>query len=188
MAVTEILNAHKNGLRLSTGDAIALYLDGDILEVARLAADDAARRHGDTVTFVIDRNINYTNICKVGCKFCAFYCDHENEKAYVLTPEEIFSKVEEALALGATQIMLQGGLNDRIKFDYYLDIVRGIKERFKITVHSFSPPEIAHMAELTGLGLREVLTRLQEAGLDSLPGGGAEILADRVRQEISPKK
>ena len=188
LSLIEIMDKLKKAGRLSTEDAITLFLDGDILEIAQLAADDANRRHGDTVTFVIDRNINYTNICKVGCKFCAFYCDHENEKAYILTTEEIFSKVEEAVSLGATQIMLQGGLNDQIPFDYYLEIVRGIKERFNITVHSFSPPEIAHMAELTGLSLHDVLIKLQEAGLDSLPGGGAEILVDRVRHEISPKK
>lgn len=188
LSVAEIMNNLKNGVRLSTLDAIELFLEGDILEIAGLAAADAANRHGDTVTFVIDRNINYTNICKVGCKFCAFYCDHENEKAYVLTHEEIFTKVQEALALGATQIMLQGGLNDQIEFDYYIGMVKGIKERFNITVHSFSPPEIAHMAELTGLSLEEILVELRDAGLDSLPGGGAEILVDRVRHEISPKK
>lgn len=188
MTINAIIHSIKQGKRLGKEEALKLIKEGDFLELGLLAGEEANKRHGGIVTFVIDRNINYTNICKVGCKFCAFYKEHQSENAYVMTVEEILARVEEAVRLGATQVMLQGGLNDEIMFDYYIDIVKSIKEKFEITVHSFSPPEICHMAEITGFSVKDVLIRLKEAGLDSLPGGGAEILVDRVREVISPRK
>lgn len=188
LLVKQIIKSYQEGQRLKIEDALVLIEKGDFLEVARLAQLEARKRHGNIVTFVIDRNINYTNICNVGCKFCAFYRRQEDKTAYVLSIPEILTKVEEAVDLGATQIMLQGGLNDNLDFTYYLDMIRSIKNKYDITVHSFSPPEIYHMAEITSLSITGVLKKLKEAGLDSLPGGGAEILVDRVRKYISPRK
>ncbi len=145
-------------------------------------------RCGDLVTFVIDRNINYTNVCVSKCKFCAFYARSENE-AYVLSKEEILRKVEEAVRLGATQILMQGGMNPDLGIEWFEDVFRAIKERFpNVAIHSLSAPEIHFLAKREGMSEREVLERLRSAGLDSLPGGGAEILSDRVRREVSPNK
>jgi len=137
---------------------------------------------------VIDRNINYTNVCRTKCRFCAFYRSEDDPEAYVLSYEEIFDKVRETIDCGGTQILMQGGLHPGLPFTYYLDMLKAIKERFDIHIHSFSPPEIVHFSRISGLPVRGVLQRLQEAGLDSIPGGGAEILDDRVRKYISPHK
>jgi len=147
------------------------------------------RLHPDEkVTFIIDRNINYTNICINRCKFCAFYRDENNSDAYTLSMDEMFRKIEETLALGGTQILLQGGLHPSLQIDYYTGLLRSIKRKFPIHIHAFSPPEIIHFARLSDLTVREVLRTLKDSGLDSIPGGGAEILVDRVRRIISPKK
>ncbi|MET1124278.1 MAG: cyclic dehypoxanthinyl futalosine synthase [Archaeoglobaceae archaeon] len=152
------------------------------------AADELRRwKCGDTVTFVVERNINYTNVCVSKCKFCAFYARSEGE-AFVLSKEEIVSRVAEAVARGATQIMLQGGLNPELGIEYFEDIFREIKSRFDVHLHSLSAPEIVFLAKREKMSIREVLSRLRDAGLDSLPGGGAEILADDVRRVISPRK
>ena len=140
------------------------------------------------VTFVVDRNINYTNVCINKCRFCAFYCDAESPHSYLLSAEEIFSKIDETMALGGTQILLQGGLHPHLTMDYYLSLLKAIKARYPITIHGFSPPEIHYLAAKHDLTLRETLKMLKEAGLDSIPGGGAEILSDRVREIISPRK
>ncbi len=143
---------------------------------------------GDLVTFVIDRNINYTNVCVSKCKFCAFYAKNE-EEAYVLSKEKILKKVEEAVSFGATQILMQGGMNPDLGIEWFEEVFRSVKEKFpNVAIHSLSAPEIYFLAKKEGMSVREVLERLKEAGLDSLPGGGAEILSDRVRKMISPNK
>lgn len=170
-------------------EAISLLKKGDLLELGRRA--DAMRRslHPDgIVTFVIDRNINYTNICINKCKFCAFWREEKQNGGYVLNSEELFRKIDETLALGGTQILLQGGINPGLDIDYYLDLLRSIKERYTINIHGFSPPEIHYIAGRSHLTVREALWLLTRAGLDSIPGGGAELLSDRVRKRISPNK
>jgi len=187
--VTVILKQVLGGERLSTKDALLLFKEADLISLGLVASELRNRLHpGNTVTFVIDRNINYTNICTSKCRFCAFYREESNPEAYLLTEEEIFAKIEEAQRLGATQIMLQGGLHPSLDINYFVGTVGRIRERFSIHLHSFSPPEIVHISEISGISLRETLQRLKEAGLDSLPGGGAEILADEIRHLISPKK
>jgi aminodeoxyfutalosine synthase len=157
------------------------------------AEADRVRRRlhpGGVVTYIVDRNINYTNICNVYCKFCAFYRAPGSRRgdAYTLSFEEIGAKIDELKALGGVQILLQGGVNPDLPFAWYLDLLRFIKREHAIHVHGFSPVEIAFMAEIAGLPLRETLIQLREAGLDSIPGGGAEILTDRTRQRVSPLK
>ncbi|MCS7150163.1 MAG: dehypoxanthine futalosine cyclase [Caldimicrobium sp.] len=141
------------------------------------------------VTYVVDRNINYTNICISGCKFCAFYRSPNSSEGYLLTFEEISRKIEETLYLGGYQILLQGGLHPDLGLEYYERLFSFIKERFpQVHIHALSPPEIIFLKKLSGLSVEEVLKRLIKAGLDSIPGGGAEILVDRVRNIISPNK
>jgi cyclic dehypoxanthinyl futalosine synthase len=138
------------------------------------------------VTFVIDTNINYTNVCVSKCKFCAFYA---RNAGYVLSHEEILRRVGKAAKVGATQIMLQGGMNPELGLEWFEELFRKIKERYpEVHIHSLSPPEIVFLARLERVSDREVLERLKEAGLDSLPGGGAEILVDKVRRKLSPNK
>lgn len=189
MSVDAILDKAARGERVSEAEAEELLAGHELLELGR-AADLVRERMapGDDVTFVVDRNINYTNICITGCEFCAFHRRHGAEGAYLLTNDEIFGKIEETIELGGTGIMMQGGLHPRLDIDYYCGLLQAIKERFDIYIHSFSPPEISHIARLSRLTLEETLTRMKESGLDSLPGGGAEILVDGVRQRVSPKK
>lgn len=164
-------------------------LKSNNLNLLGAAADELRRQSvGELVTFVVDRNINYTNVCSSKCKFCAFYREADAEDAFVLTIEEILLKVKEAVKLGATQILLQGGLNPDIPVDYYEEMLRQVKKRFNVQMHAFSPPEIVHISKLYGAGIKETISRLHEAGLDSIPGGGAEILDDRVRSKVSPNK
>lgn len=154
-------------------------------------AANAIRRqkHPDSlVTFVVDRNINYTNVCTNRCRFCAFWRSEEAPDAYVISDEELYRKIDETLAVGGTQLLMQGGLHPKLGLDYALDLLRKIKKRYNIHIHSFSPAEIRHFAGQSGLSLRETVEKLHEAGLDSLPGGGAEILDNRVRNYISPRK
>jgi len=175
--------------RLSTKEALDLYRNAGLLDIGEAA--DAARRalHPDgVVTFVVDRNINYTNVCVNRCDFCAFYKDADSPEAYVLPREKLFEKIEETIKLGGTQILLQGGLNPALALDYYLDMLRSIKKRFAINVHGFSPPEICYFSLRSGLSVVETLRVLKDAGLNSIPGGGAEILSDRVRAAVSPNK
>lgn len=144
---------------------------------------------GDTVTFVVDTNINYTNICTSRCSFCAFYRTGKSSEAYVLSPKEILKKIESAVRLGTTQVLLQGGLNPELEIEYYEDICRTVKEKFpEVQTHFFSPSEISNIAKISNLNVKETLIRLKEAGLDSIPGGGAEILVDSVRKKVSPGK
>lgn len=177
------------GQRLNDDAAQQLLAEGKLLDLGQAA--DAVRqlKHpGNCATFVIDRNINYTNICKSKCKFCAFYRQEGAPDAYVLEEHIIYAKIAEALSAGATQVMLQGGLHPGLKIDFFERLLKGIKARFSITLHSFSPAEIVHLAEQDHLSIRDVLVRLRAAGLDSLPGGGAEILDDAVRSRVSPHK
>jgi len=141
-----------------------------------------------TVTFIIDRNINYTNICINRCRFCAFWRAPEDPDAYVLSMDQILKKIEETVALGGTQILLQGGLHPGLDLDFYIKMLRTIKSNFDINIHGFSPPEIWFLARRHDLTIRETLSILKSAGLSSIPGGGAEILSDRVREVLSPKK
>jgi cyclic dehypoxanthinyl futalosine synthase len=140
------------------------------------------------VTFILDRNINYTNICNIYCRFCAFYRRPGHAEGYILTREELGTKIEETLAIGGTQILMQGGVHPDLKIDWYEDLLRFIKGRYTIHVHAFSPIEIRRIAEFSALSIEETIRRLVAAGLDSIPGGGAEILADRVRDKISHLK
>ncbi len=184
----ELLSRAMNNEMLGLKDGVKL-LKSQALNLLGAAADVLREKSaGDLVTFVVDRNINYTNICSSKCKFCAFYREPESEDAYVLTIEEIMSKIDEAVRLGATQILLQGGLNPEITVEYYEEILRTVKKRFNVQMHAFSPPEIIHISKQYGTGIKETISRLHDAGLDSIPGGGAEILDDRVRGYVSPNK
>lgn len=177
-----------NGERISVEEGLALAADKDLYRLGFLADSVRRRFHPDPiVTYVIDRNINYTDICISACKFCAFFKAPESNDGTVLSHDELKQKIEETLDLGGTQILLQGGLHPDKPLDFYEDMLRFIKG-LGIHIHGFSPPEICHFAALSGLSVRDVLIRLQRAGLDSIPGGGAEILSDRVRQETAPRK
>ncbi|MBS4025608.1 MAG: dehypoxanthine futalosine cyclase [Clostridia bacterium] len=189
MTVSEILTKVIAKERLSAAEGLTLLQQGDLLALGIAANEVKKRIHSDDiVTFVIDRNINYTNICEVKCRFCAFYREQGHSDAYVLSKEEIFHKIQETVEVGGTQILMQGGIHPGLGLDYYLDLLASIKKRFHIHIHSFSPPEIWHMAQMSKLTVKEIILKLKEAGLDSLPGGGAEILTDQVRHHISPKK
>ena len=175
--------------RINERDGIELLKHGDAIELGRLA--DAKRRElfGDTVTFIVDRNINYTNVCKNECKFCAFFRRKDHKDAYLLTYDEILAKVKETVAAGGTQVMMQGGLYPDLGLEYYEKMLRLIRDKFpSITIHSFTATEIQYFAQQAGISVLDTLKRLQEAGLASLPGGGAEILVDEVRKRVSPKK
>jgi len=175
--------------RISLDEAALLFQEADLLDLARAADNVCRKKHPDGVaTFQIDRNINYTNICRNECLFCAFYRAKGHPEAYVLTQEEIDKKVAETIELSGTQVMLQGGINPDLKIDYYTNMFKEIKKKFTIRIHSLSPPEVVYLSESSGLSIADTLKELVSAGLDSLPGGGAEILVDAVRQRISPKK
>lgn len=185
----DILRACIEGRRLGGDEALALFECGGFLSIGAAADEIRRRLHPKAmVTYAIDRNINYTNVCVSECKFCAFYRPPDSPEAYVLSHEELASKIEETLALGGTQILMQGGLHPDLRLDFYCDMLRFIKKKFEIHIHSFSPPEIIHIARLENMTIEETISRLRSAGLDTIPGGGAEILADGVRSEISPHK
>jgi cyclic dehypoxanthinyl futalosine synthase len=179
-----------NGKPLERSEALFLLTDADLLAVGKLADAVRRRKHPEErVTFVVDRNVNYTNICQSQCKFCAFYRTEEAPDAYVLPFETIYRKVAELVEHGGTQLLMQGGLHPDLKIDWFESLFRQLKERFPtVQIHSLSPAEVIHIARLSGLTMPECLARLQEAGLDSVPGGGAEVLVDEVRKEISPNK
>ncbi len=175
--------------RISRKEALSLFKNADLLGLGMWADIIRKDLHPEEVcTFVVDRNINYTNVCINKCTFCAFWRDADDADAYLLDRETIFRKIEETIALGGTQILIQGGLHPNLDIFYYVDLLRSIKERFDINVHGFSPPEICYIADASDLTIGETLSILKSAGLDSIPGGGAEILSDRVREVLSPKK
>jgi cyclic dehypoxanthinyl futalosine synthase len=188
--INDILDAAISGRRLTADEGLALLESHNLAALGR-AADVVTRRlHPEPFrTYNIDRNINYTNVCTSGCRFCAFSRKIGDPDAYVLTTDELHRKIDETIALGGNQILLQGGLHPELKIDWYENLLRDIKRHYpQINIHGFSPPEIDHIAALSGLSVRETLVRLKAAGLGSLPGGGAEILVDRVRRQVSPCK
>lgn len=174
--------------RLNEHEAEELLLHGDPVELGRRADAERRKRFDDTVTFIVDRNINYTNVCVNECRFCAFFRRKESRDAYLLTYDEILEKVRETVEAGGTQVMIQGGLYPDLGLEYYEKMLSLIKSKYDITIHSFTATEIQHFARQAGISILDCLKRLQAAGLDSLPGGGAEILVDEIRQKVSPKK
>ena len=178
-----------NGKRITPEEALDLLHHADLLELGQMAHSVRQRLHPDpAVTFVVDRNINYTNGCVSGCRFCAFFRPPDHPDAYVISQEALAHKIEETLDMGGTQILLQGGLNPNLGLDYYEKLLRFIKSRFHIHIHGFSPPEIVFIATNAGISIQDTLKKLISAGLGSIPGGGAEILVDDVRSRISPGK
>jgi len=168
---------------------LELYEHAPLLELGRLADDERWRQHPENaVTYIIDRNINYTNVCVADCKFCAFYRRPRHAEGYVLSFEEIGAKIDDCKANGGVQILLQGGHNPYIPFEWYLDLMRYIKRHHPIHIHGFSPSEVVFFSERFGLPVSEVVRELREAGLDSIPGGGGEILVDEIRERVAKKK
>lgn len=189
--IDAILDRALKGERLSFEDGVALWQSDEIEKLGMAANEIMKKKHPEPIaTFVIGRNINYTNVCDTYCRFCAFYRSPGSPEGYVLDNETIFQKIQETIDVGGTEILMQGGTNPNLPFRYYTDLLREIKRRFpEITMHSFSPAEIRKMQEVSdGLTLEEVIRELKDAGLDSLPGGGAEILDDRIRHQISRLK
>jgi cyclic dehypoxanthinyl futalosine synthase len=175
--------------RITKRDGLQLLKKADLLGLGMMADDIRKKLHSDNnVSFIIDRNINYTNVCIKKCKFCAFYREKNDPDAYILSKRKLFNKIRETIKCGGTQILIQGGLHPDLALDYYIDLLSSIKAKFDIHVHGFSPPEIYYMADKAGFTLKKTIHLLQEAGLDSIPGGGAEILSDRIREIVSPKK
>ena len=186
----EIRSKVETGKRLERADGRWLLTEAPLVEVGALAQEVRFQRIPERrVTFVIDSNPNYTNVCITDCQFCAFYRKPGDPEAWTLTVEQVLEKVEFAAAKGATTVLLQGGHNPALPLDYYLDIVRETRRRFpQVTPHFFTASEIQTMAQVSGLSMPDVLRRLREAGQDTLPGGGAEVLSERVRTRIEPKK
>jgi cyclic dehypoxanthinyl futalosine synthase len=183
-----ILDGIAQGARINEQQALHLFEQADLLELAA-AATQMRNRHNDPrrVSYVVDRNVNYTDVCNVYCTFCAFYHKPGDPRGYVLTREQLKAKAEETLAIGGTGFLLQGGVNPDLPWSYYLDLVSYLRE-LGIWVHGFSPVEIRMMARLSGQTLEKTIQDLREAGLGSIPGGGAEILVDRIRKRIAPLK
>lgn len=175
--------------RLSRDEALELYERADFHQLGRMAHRmRLARRPAEIVSYVVDRNINYSNVCVCGCRFCAFFRPPGHPEGYVLGREDLAAKIEETLALGGTQILMQGGHHPDLPLSFYEDMLRFIKDRYPIHIHAFSPPEIVFFSRISGLDVPTVIARLRRAGLDSIPGGGAEILVDTVRKRVSPNK
>ncbi len=178
------------GIRLDRGDGLHLLTEAPLLELGTLAQQVRVRRVGEgAVTFVIDSNPNYTNVCITDCQFCAFYRKPGDPEAYTLSVDQVLAKIERAAAKGATTVLLQGGHNPALPLDYYLALVRETRRRFPgVTPHFFTASEIQTMAQVAERSVSDVLAALKDAGQSTLPGGGAEILSDRVRTRIAPKK
>jgi cyclic dehypoxanthinyl futalosine synthase len=199
----------ENG-RLNIDQAWDLYRNGDFHTLGRMAHDVRLKKHSQSlkkhsqslkkhslslenlsrpvVTYIVDRNINYSNVCVCGCRFCAFFRPPGHSESFVLSRKELSEKIEETLRLGGTQVLLQGGLHPDLPLSFYEEMLSFIKSNYPIHIHAFSPPEIVFFSRLEGIGTAEVISRLRLAGLDSIPGGGAEILVDSVRQRVSPRK
>src|SRR5436190_1290125 len=185
-----------NGARVNADDALQLY-KLPLEELGALAdrrrqltkANAYDGRGNDIVTYIVDRNVNYTNVCNVYCKFCAFYRTEKDSDAYVITFDEIGKKIEETIALGGTQILMQGGHHPKLTKQWYLDLLEHLKSKFpEVNIHGFSPSEFVHFREVFHEPLEKIIADFKTAGLGSIPGGGGEILVDRVRQRISPLK
>ncbi|MBN2506166.1 MAG: dehypoxanthine futalosine cyclase [Verrucomicrobia bacterium] len=195
-ALDELRQRVWDGKRIAAAEALRLH-GLPLVELGALAdrrrqlarADAYAGRGDRIVTYIVDRNVNYTNVCTVGCAFCAFYRTERDPDACVISHEAMDRKIEETIALGGTQILLQGGHHPRLPLQWYLDLLAHIKARFpQINIHGFSPSEFIHFRNLFQLPLAEILRQFVRAGLGSIPGGGAEILVDRVRRRVSPRK
>jgi cyclic dehypoxanthinyl futalosine synthase len=190
MTVAQVLDRALAGERISDEEALTLLGSRELVRIGR-AADELRNRKVDRkqVTFIVDRNVNYTNVCHTDCDFCAFYRrPGDRAEGYLLPKAVIFKKIEETLAIGGTALLMQGGHHPDLGIDFYEDLFRSIKSHYTIHLHALSPPEVQHIARRSKLSIPQTLSRLRDAGLDSLPGGGAEILVDRVRQIIAPKK
>lgn len=184
----KLLDKVLNGERLSAEDGERLFESNDIISLGRAAQEISKRKHPDgIVTYIVDRNINYTNICISKCLFCAFYREKDSPDAYILPKEELSRKIDETIRLGGVQILIQGGLNADLGIDFYEELLQFIKS-LNIHIHGFSPPEIIHISKKSRLSIEDVIRRLKNAGLGSIPGGGAEILVDKIRKKISPNK
>ena len=195
-ALDELLQHVWDGKRIDAAQALQLYRL-PLAELSALAdrrrqlakADAFNGRGNDIVTYIVDRNVNYTNVCNVYCKFCAFYRVEGDDDAYVISHDEMDKKIEETIALGGTQILMQGGHHPKLSMQWYLDLLSHIKTKFpQINIHGFSPSEFIHFRDVFNLPLEEIISQFVKAGLGSIPGGGGEILVDRVRKRISPLK
>src|SRR6516225_4893720 len=196
LPVSEIIERVLEGARITPSEALELFrlpLNelGSLADHRRQLAKQHAfeGRGSEIVTYIVDRNINYTNVCNVYCKFCAFYRTEKDADHYVLSHEQIDRKIDELVAIGGIQILMQGGHHPRLGIDYYLNLLNHIRGKYpQINIHAFSPPEFNHFAEVFRMPMREVIQKFKDAGLGSIPGGGGEILVDRVRNRISPLK
>jgi cyclic dehypoxanthinyl futalosine synthase len=193
---SRVIDKVLDGDRITPANALDLY-HLPLNELGQLAdrRRQLAREHAyegrgsEIVTYIVDRNINYTNVCNVYCKFCAFYRTERDADHYVLSHEQIDQKIDELVAIGGIQILMQGGHHPKLGIDYYLNLLHHIREKYpQINIHAFSPPEFNHFAEVFRMPMREVIQKFKDAGLGSIPGGGGEILVDRVRNRISPLK
>ena len=187
MTVDDIVTRFRAGTRLTPETALTLYQEAPTALLGRLADDVRRAKHPEgAVTYIIDRNVNYTNVCVARCKFCAFYRGVGSSEGYTLGRDEIYAKIEETIRLGGGQLLLQGGHNPDLPIEWYEDLFRGVKARYpEFRLHALSPPEVIHISRLSQLPVRVVIERLIAAGLDSIPGGGAEILVDRVRRVLN---
>ncbi len=196
LEATSLTERVLEGMRITPEDARALYRLplhelGALADHRRQAAKAEAYegRGNEIVTYIVDRNVNYTNVCNVYCKFCAFYRTEKDDDHYVLTTEQIDEKLDELAAQGGVQVLLQGGHHPKLEIDFYLNLLSHIREKYpQINIHGFSPPEFNHFSTVFGMPLREVVEKFVEAGLGSIPGGGGEILVDKVRDRIAPLK
>ena len=190
MSTDRLLSKAVDGERLTFDEGVELMASRDLLKLGKAAHAVAMRLHPEPYrTYNIDRNINYTNVCAAVCDFCAFYRKSGDADAYVMPREELYAKIEETIALGGDQILLQGGMHPSLKLDWYEAMLSDLRAKFPtVNLHAFSPPEIAHFARINKMSLVEVLTRLKAAGMGSLPGGGGEILVDRVRKLLTKGK
>ena len=187
MSIQQLAEKVAAGGRVDRAEALELYRHAPTPLLGRLADGIRARKHPSrTVTYIIDRNVNYTNLCVARCNFCAFYRTVGSPDGYVLGFEEILAKIQETIDLGGNQLLLQGGHNPDLPIQWYEDLFRTIKAKYPdFKLHALSPPEVLHISRLNGLTTRQVIDRLIAAGLDSIPGGGAEILVDRVRKALN---
>lgn len=175
--------------RVAPEEALSLFHQNDLLDLGKWAHETRLRiADPGVVTYVVDRNVNYSNVCSSQCDFCAFYREPGHPEAFVLSDEDLLAKMQELVDIGGTTVLLQGGVHPSLPFSYYTWLLAILKERFDIHLHAFSPPEIIGMSRLYDRAVRDILLDLRSAGLDSIPGGGAEILSDRVRRRISPRK
>ena len=187
MTIEQLAEKVRGGGRLDWAEALELYVGAPTALLGRLADEARVRKHPDgIVTYIIDRNVNYTNVCVARCNFCAFYRPVGSPEGYVLGFEEIFRKIDETIALGGGQLLLQGGHNPDLPLEWYEDLFKAVKQKYPaFRLHALSPPEVIHLSRMSRLPVPQVIDRLIAAGLDSIPGGGAEILVDRVRKLLN---